>query len=135
MYYVVEKVKGLYVSIMSSQEEADDKEMFVDYVKSMLADCASYVKRVSTGEQRIQLARMRMESDELKDFIKALDFARRTEHDAIMSEIDVTNRLCARFGVELIAPNVTHERRESYGDFAQQVVNEYFATGKAAFSL
>lgn len=118
------KIEELY-ALINKEEDEDLRDMYADAVKSALMACASYVKRVAQMEQRIQLARFRMEGEEYREFVMELDRSRRYHHDSMMGQINMMNRIAARLGKDAIA-DVDENNRETYADFAMRVVNEYF---------
>lgn len=121
------KVNALYVALTASEDWSD----CIEDVTNMLNGCANYVDVVTQQEVLIQNARFRMEGPELRQYIMGIDKNRRALHDGLMSDVNLVNRLCGKVGVPVIAENVTEEYRETYFDFAKEVVDSYFTTGPA----
>lgn len=64
--------------------------------KSLIAetlDCANrYVQAVNAAERGMKNARFRLETNEYQKFVVQLDQRRRVAHDALISQLNVTNR-------------------------------------------
>ena len=85
-----------------------------------------YVGIVVSQEQRLQVARFRMEASDFREFVMSVDSSRRFAHNALMDQVNLCNRVCEKIGVSAIAPDVTESDRETYGAFAMRVVEEYY---------
>lgn len=116
-----EKIKEAFVD-----EEEEEQELYVDYIQGVLKNCSEYATFVAQQEQRIQVARFRMEPNDYREFVQNIDYNRRLAHNCLMKGVDKLNNWCAKFGVAKIAYEVDPKDRESYGTFALRVVNEYF---------
>lgn len=120
------QINAILSAINASEEDQEMRDMFTGAVKHMLDSCAEYVHIVVNQEQRIQMARFRMEGEEFRSYVMSLDTSRRFAHNALMTDVNVCNRVCKIVGVAPVAPDVSNEDRETYGAFAMKVVEEYF---------
>lgn len=121
-------VMAINVLLSTLNNDPDWSDMAENVVETLHA-CAGYVELVTSQEGMIQNARFRMDPPEFRAYVMNLDRTRRIQHEALMTEVNVLNRLCKMVGLPPIAPNVDENRRETYFDFAKQVVDEYFTTG------
>lgn len=119
-------VEELYEKIKEAFVGEEEQELYVDYIQGVLKNCSEYATLVAQQEQRIQVARFRMEPNDYREFVQNIDYNRRLAHNCLMKGVDKLNNWCAKFGVAKIAYEVDLEDRESYGAFALRVVNEYF---------
>ncbi|HPR94118.1 MAG TPA: DUF3232 domain-containing protein [Syntrophomonadaceae bacterium] len=53
-----------------------------------------------------------------------VDTARSRTHDSLIAQINIINRLCEKYGVPYVYEG--DDDRRSKGDFALQLINEYF---------
>ena len=119
------KVNAPCVALTASQDWSD----CVEDVTDMLTHCVDYVNIVVNQEVTIQNARFRMEGEDLRRYIMNIDKSRRLLHEGLMAEVNLVNRLCGKMNVPIVAENVSEERRETYFEFAKQVVDAYYTTG------
>lgn len=122
------KINALLAAIQEKEPDASDAAELMDDVKATLSQCNDYVNIVASEEQRIQVARARMDARAYRDFVMSIDRTRRYAHEGLMVSINVMNRLAKMYGVEKVA-DVDPDNRESYYIFAKKVVDEYYTTG------
>lgn len=119
------QVNEVLTAIMAIEDQ-ELQEMYNDVVHEMLEGCSEYVGIVVSQEQRLQVARFRMEASDFREFVMSVDSSRRFAHNALMDQVNLCNRVCEKIGVSAIAPDVTESDRETYGAFAMRVVEEYY---------
>lgn len=121
-----DQINAIFFAINANENDQEMRDMYTGAVKQMLDSCAEYVHIVVNQEQRIQMARFRMEGEEFRSYVMSLDTSRRFAHNSLMTDVNVCNRVCKIVGVAPVAPDVSNEDRETYGAFAMKVVEEYF---------
>ena len=120
--FLKEKIAALYDAARNADE--DIAEMVLDALHSF----DEYVKYVAMEEQRMQAARFRMEPEDFRELVMAIDRARRIRHNTAVMQLGVLNRLAGQFGME---PFLVTDDREAVAKFAMDVVNDYFTTTAA----
>lgn len=78
-----EKIKEAFVG-----EEEEEQELYVDYIQGVLKNCSEYATLVAQQEQRIQVARFRMEPNDYREFVQNIDYNRRLAHNCLMKGVD-----------------------------------------------
>lgn len=102
--------------------------------------CAnSYIQSVNTMERSMKSAQFRMETDQYQRLVMQLDQRRRILHDALLSQLNITNRyLFKNFKEEIPVgglfshdPSQYHDRA-AIGDWAFELINEIASREKEA---
>ena len=102
--------------------ETCDDELYRGCIESMILKAAEYVEIVA----RMETLRMNLtcrKGEELRRMVSQADSQRHTTHDALISEVDIVNRICQRCGMP---PVHTGSSRREYADFAFRLVQEIF---------
>lgn len=111
---ILESISGL-VDLCGETEKRMIEKMVLnaaDYVQAVVAmKTTSFNYTGSAGE-------------DLRDHMERTDKKRRSTHDALISYVDIVNRLCVAHDYPPIYTG--GEARREYGDFAIQLVNEIF---------
>lgn len=115
------------LEVLNANEDLAD---LVEDVKDVLQLSSKYVACVAEEEESIAAARFMMEGAAYRAFVQNVDRNRRIMHEALMSQVNMLNRICGLAGVAPVA-DVDVDDRESYYAFAKKVVDEYFTTGAA----
>lgn len=105
--------------ILSSLCDADAKEL----IENMIRNAADYVQAVIWMETAAANFAGR-EGDELRSAVAELDKSRSTVHNALISSVNIVNRICDMYGQPPIY--FGGEERRRYGDFAMDLIEEIF---------
>lgn len=92
-------------------------------IEEMLIHAGEYVSAVTAMETKILNFAGRDQQD-FREAVAEYDRARTAAHNALISSVDIVNRICAMCGQPPIYTGGS-ERRE-YGDFAFALVREIF---------
>ncbi len=130
---VMERYKAV-CSIIKSDEVA------VRLLEGLIDAATRYFGKVVEMENRLQTARFRLESEELKALTEDLDRSRRFAHDAMISDLHIFNRyLVKEYGEDLseagfqggIFPNPDAIRdRIAIADWAGELLSGIYAARK-----
>lgn len=114
------------------------KERFVNLVKAANGDedtltliedqmnnLASYVDSVYAMEVQIQTLRFRLEGEDYREAVSALDKRRRSAHEAAIAGCSILNRVAKMVGVEDMYSGNLEDRHE-VAEFCIAVVDELF---------
>ncbi|PKM77403.1 MAG: hypothetical protein CVU90_07205 [Firmicutes bacterium HGW-Firmicutes-15] len=93
------------------------------YVLQLMQSAAQYITKVV--EQGVQIQMLEGQVDrETKEMLAGIDASRTKIHDSLIVKINVVNRLCAEYNLDLICPGEDNRRQK--GDFALELVTQYF---------
>lgn len=102
--------------------ETCDDELYRECIESMILKAAEYVEMVT----RMETLRMNFparKGEEPRQMVSQADGRQHALHDALISEVDIVNRICQRCGMP---PVHTVSSRREYADFAFRLVQEIF---------
>ena len=103
----------------------DDDER--ELIEDMICDAANYVKCVAIMEAQAHNFAGRTGQD-YRDTVTRADNTRHIQHNALISSVNVVNRICVSHNVEPIYQGDTV--RKHYGDFALELITEIFVNRK-----
>lgn len=106
--------------------ETCDDELYRECIESMILKAAEYVEIV-TRMETLSMNFPARKGEELRQMVSEADSRRHAVHDALISEVDIVNRICERCGM---APVHTGPARREYADFAFRLVQEIFDNRK-----
>lgn len=120
---------------------AGKDEQAAKLIEELCKKAHGYVEAVYAMETKLQIARFRLEGEQLRELTEDLDQFRRFAHNTLIDQIRLTNRyLFRRFGTEEIPAGgvysgdpehiVNDTYRAAIGDWAGQVVLAYFTQRK-----
>lgn len=95
----------------------------VRLVSEMVENAVRYASIVTNMDAQMEILPFRYEGEELRGVITKYDTARRRAHDALISRINIVNRICDKNGLELFYQGP--EDRISIGDCAFILQREY----------
>jgi len=102
-------------------------------LQMLIIHASEYVKTVCRNDIVMRTQAKRLEGEELRDEIQALDSRRRMAHNALISSLNALNRYCLREydgecpigGIYSLDPLSIHDR-VAVGDWAGSLVYEIF---------
>lgn len=95
----------------------------VRIVEEMVNNAIRYCSAVTTMEARMEILPYRCSPEELREEITHLDTNRRRTHDAFISRVNVTNRLCSKHNLPAFYDGP--DDRYDIGECAFQIQKEY----------
>lgn len=95
----------------------------VRIVEETVNNAIRYCSTVTAMEAQLEILPYRCSPEELREEIARLDTNRRRAHDAFISRVNVTNRLCAKHNLPLFYDGP--EDRYDVGECAFQIYKEY----------
>ncbi len=95
----------------------------VKLVENMVNNAIRYCSTVTAMEAQLEILPYRCSPEELREEIARLDTNRRRAHDAFISRVNVTNRLCVKHNLPLFYDGP--EDRYDIGECAFQIHKEY----------
>lgn len=111
---ILESISGLVALCRDAEKRMIEKMVMsaADYVQAVIEmKTTSFNYTARAGE-------------DLRDHVERTDKKRRSAHDALISYVDIVNRLCVAHDYPPIY--TSGEARREYGDFAIRLVNEIF---------
>ncbi|MEG0778617.1 MAG: DUF3232 domain-containing protein [Oscillospiraceae bacterium] len=105
----------------SDKEDPD----FLNIIYSAIKSCGDYVQAVNKTQAILYVKKRQLGSDEFRDEYEAADKSRTNIHNGLIVHIKMLNRLCAIAGVPAIFEG-NLEKRAEVGDFAMQLVADFF---------
>lgn len=121
--------KGKFEKLVEAirMQVTDEPEDFLELVEKDMCSFGEYVNAVMSMEVGINIARARLEGEELRDRIMQLDQRRRDCHEMAIVGVKRLNRFAEQFNVPKIYLGDV-EDRYSVADFCMETVNEFFST-------
>lgn len=106
-------------------DDVNRKKMAFTNIENTINSMADYVSTVVAMDSALQVARFRMEGEEYRDYIQALDRRRTSAHDAMISRVSSANRICGMVGCTKLFDGDINDRY-AVADFAGEVIKEIF---------
>jgi len=123
---VKQKILNLINAINGSSGQHKDSDLRA--VEDFIADCGSYVERVTAMEAALATARYHMEPDNYQDLIVRLDRNRKYAHDALIASVRLMNRLCGVYNAKPVYTGP--DERILIAELAAEVAMEFFKERK-----
>ena len=92
-------------------------------IANLLESSQKYIGIVVKQGLLLQITNGTSDRDVLEE-LASLDRSRSRLHDSFIKQISITNRLCEKYGLEPIYKG--GDARRDKGDFALELVNDYF---------
>lgn len=131
-------LKALYKKKIEALRDAalqKSDDLIVEELDSFVRACQLYTEKVVSMERVITLLRFTLDPEEYRLKVQEIDRARRIAHDALISRVDLLNRIAQMFGQEMlldytaVAQAENQSEREVVARMAGEVMNEYFTAG------
>lgn len=119
----VEKMVAIISAIVNDPEYGFEYDDWYFWEKTFLS-FIDYINAVVRMETLIPLYRFRFEGDELKNRIMDLDSTRRIKHEAMITNVDILNRQCDKYGIERFIDST--EDRYKVAELAGHLVGELY---------
>ena len=116
-------IKGLMTKIENQNNENKDLER--EMLEDLASTCAEYICTVVNMENAINVAKIRLEPEEYRDYIETFDKRRSVTHNGLISGVKVLNRLANSHNLaQIFAGDINN--RIKVAEFAKQYVDELF---------
>ncbi len=115
------QITNLLAAIMQSNDP--HQERLLNQVQNMIDQAGAYVEAVMAMESRIEVLRFRMEPEDYRIAVAQLDSRRKSMHDALISLVNIVNRICEKFSQEKIYQG--DNDRISIAQFAFDLAKEF----------
>lgn len=123
IYNHIRKICNAIGNGFGDDKERRDKALSV--FEATINSMGDYINCVLYMETGLQVARFRLEGQELRDRIMELDRRRRLAHDAMLGRVSALNRICGMVGCEpFFAGDVAD--RYKVADYAMTVTQALF---------
>lgn len=123
IYNHIRKICNAIGNGFGDDKERRDKALSV--FEATINSMGDYINCVLYMETGLQVARFRLEGQELRDRIMELDRRRRLAHDAMLGRVSALNRICGMVGCEpFFAGDVAD--RYKVTDYAMTVTQALF---------
>ena len=107
------------ITALSSQCDEDEREL----VERMILSAADYVRAV-IHMRTIAINYAGRTGEELRTLVEQSDHDRTTFHNALISYVDIVNRICVSHSMPPIYTGSS--LRREYGDFAYALITEIY---------
>lgn len=106
-------------------DDTERRDKALSVFEATINSMGDYINCVLYMETGLQVARFRLEGQELRDRIMELDQRRRLAHDAMLGRVSALNRICGMVGCEpFFAGDVAD--RYKVADYAMTVTQALF---------
>lgn len=114
--------KERFINLVKATEKDED---MLSVIEDQMNNLASYVNAVYAMEVQIQTLRFRLEGEEYRDAVTALDKRRRNAHEAAIAGCSILNRMAKMVNAEDMYDGDLDDRY-AVADFCIKVVDELF---------
>jgi len=110
---IKDQISALLQTIDAQGGPAREKEV----IGNLVAQASKYIEIVVKQGLAAQ-------ADESQEELISIDQSRTRAHNSLMSQIDIVNRLCEKYGLETVYTGP--DERRIKGDWALEMIIEYF---------
>lgn len=119
----LEKEYLLISKVINDPEYGFEEDDWEFWEKTFLC-FIEYVNIVVRMETLIPIWRFRFEGDDLRSRIMDIDNTRRVKHEAMLTNVDILNRQCEKYGIERFIEST--EDRYEVAELAGHIVGEVY---------
>ena len=120
---LIQKMTAIMKAVINDPEYGFEEGDWDFWEKTFLC-FIEYVNIVVRMETLIPLYRFRYDGDELKTRIMELDKTRRIKHEAMLTNVNILNRQCDKYGIERFIEST--EDRYKVAELAGRLVGEVY---------
>jgi len=108
--------------------KSNDREC-LNLMQGVISSASDYVRRLNVLEIGLMVGKYNKEGAEYREYIEKLDKQRSNAYNALITNVKIINKLCKNNDLASIYSG-NEEDRIQVAEFAQNVVEELFSTGR-----